>query len=111
MTEIDWTNLTEQDMERIEKHLPVLAKDIKEMGIEKWNGLWNGKWHGPWNGKWDFRKEEVKWKPSEEEIEKAKQEAEKHLADRRKNWKKYLKGDYAKRFQQILDNEAKNKSG
>ncbi|MDC0200941.1 hypothetical protein OAK04_00985 [Verrucomicrobia bacterium] len=100
MSEIDWANLTEQDLERIEKLTPVFAKKIKEEGgIEKWNG------------KWKFQKKEVEWKPSEEEIEKAKQEAEKHLADRRKNWKKYLKGDYAKRFQQILDDEAKNKSG
>ena len=36
MSEIDWLNLTEQDMERIEKHIPVLAKEIREMGIEKW---------------------------------------------------------------------------
>ncbi len=32
MSEIDWANLTEQDLERIEKHIPVLAKEIKEMG-------------------------------------------------------------------------------
>ena len=100
MSEIDWANLTEQDLERIEKLTPVFAKKIKdEGGIEKWNE------------KWKPYKAEVEWKPSEEEIEKAKQEAEKHLADRIKNWKKYLKGDYAKRFQQILDDEAKYKSG
>ena len=73
MSEIDWTNLTEQDMERIEKHLPVFAKKIKEEGgIEKWNQ-----------------------KHKDREIERAKQikkiGREKFLADRAKEWEKIFK--------------------
>ena len=73
MTEIDWSNLTEQDMEKIEKLTPVFAKKIKEEGgIEKWNQKYKDK-----------------------AIERAKRikkiGREKFLADRTKEWDKRRK--------------------
>ena len=105
MSEIDWANLTEQDLEKIEKHLPTIAKEIKEGGgIEKWNQKRKEKRLEAikQSDKFDKEKNWADWKKKWEE------------SDEGKKWlkaKKYRKKEYARIFQKILDNEAKYKSG